>query len=152
MTLLLLRSILVFMCAMVLPSQASQQLDNELVANSKEAVSKGSFEQDAEQVFVSRKITKEKSPQPISIDLHSRPSNAIINYTRWAYSPRDQESQDDLDCDSHHNDEPLARGVITLTAKLMSTRVWYAQFPLSNHRISGWKESNALYVALNGHW
>lgn len=153
----LVRSILVFMFAVVFPSQAFVQVEispnNEYTQpQTNHAAFESEFQAELNRVLSSPNSLHIGDTPPISIDLHRRPIHANVNQIRWTYTPRDQETIDDLGFDSHNRDD-LPQYQFTLSSlKSMPAFAWYSKIILSNYRISGWKESNAFYVALNSQY
>lgn len=153
----LVRSILVFMCAVVFPSQAFVQVESNshsefTQSQTNNAVFESEFQAELNRVLSSPNALHNGDTSPISIDLHRRPIHANVNQIRWTYTPRDQESNDDLGFDPHNRDDLLQHQFTLSSLKSMPAFAWYSKVVFSNYRISGWKESNAFYVALNSQY
>ncbi len=74
-------------------------------------------------------------------------ASAILSQSRWDRAPRMR-----LD-DGHANASPLAAArvidVPSATEPLAILSSWFYQNGARSFRLAGWKETNALYVALN---
>ncbi|MGD8110107.1 hypothetical protein [Vibrio sp. TRT 17S01] len=86
---------------------------------------------------------------------HSEPKEkavAIINSNRWGEPPRSIDDHDDSlnsDADNPFDSLPLYRQYYY---PVHDFKGWTGAYFYHNHRLSGWKETNALYVALNSQY
>lgn len=145
-----------FTLAMVLPSQAFAyllQAENEASArlnyriNALLPQSKSDFQALFDQV------REEPQSEPVTKSDLAQDWLAIVNANRWLHATRfidDAESTPSIELPGF---EPAIVALFRLyklpsfyTSNALATRY------TSPNRIAGWKESNALYVALNGHF
>lgn len=110
---------------------------------------------DESQVFdfsAQNDLTEQSSP--VSESFNHRIVPAIVNLSRIQLSEimtsLDTNHGDVPHLDSH---DPAYRSLaFDLPINQWLADRLYRQFPPSSHRLSGWKETNAMYVALNSHF
>lgn len=81
---------------------------------------------------------------------HVKPScSAIVNLSRWSVSSRTLDQTDDNNTFGADTYAAKHRLSSLFTLPIYNVDYWQGDVYASNFRLSGWKESNALYVALN---
>ena len=73
---------------------------------------------------------------------------AVLSLYRGTGLPGQFNSESDAS-EVNLSDWPISDQHVDLLESLLSAFHWYATVSGASHRISGWKETNALYVALN---
>lgn len=143
------------MLAMVLPTQAVAyfaQAESDISARldrSKQA-SQSLSKAASQALFETTRDEHDSDSQPVSQSEGQVDVVAIIHLNRWGVSGRWLE-----EADNNPSDEFSAPSGSLPPRKLychpvVQTLAYWAKSDFTaNHRISGWKDSNALYVALN---
>lgn len=93
----------------------------------------------------------EKLP-PTSKSVHNDNNPAIVSMVRWGVSSRFVDEGE-----PNFIDTPVIQAAVVPSFKLhlfpnAKISGWESRPSFSNHRISGWKETNAMYVALNSQY
>ncbi|MCW8334144.1 hypothetical protein J4N42_20185 [Vibrio sp. SCSIO 43135] len=104
-----------------------------------------------EQIFIELEGQDEVSTGSVPVSESNIDVGAvgIINANRWSYSSRNSESNDTQSgADFEQFNAHLPPHKLYQLAQY-EIDFWAGDVFSSDHRISGWKESNALYVALN---
>ncbi|EGR4442521.1 hypothetical protein V9K26_002495 [Vibrio cholerae] len=133
----------------VLPSQVmAHALQNDHTAASFDSVTPQTLAIDYDKLFES--VPQPAIPSSQSHDIHS--SYAILNHSRNVTNSRVMAGcGSDVPFD-FNSDEPKLGSV----SRPQLVRVSYSNrnydFFTSTHRLAGWKESNAMYVALNSQY
>jgi hypothetical protein len=156
-TLLMLKNALAYIwlltLATVLPLQAYAHLmqSDNAIYNHPNIIS-DLADKELEYSRVAEGRGKQTDPTPTSQVNTARELVAFLNTPRW-FSPKIHidEAEPSGNSPSRHELDPTARYQIHLqptTNAIVGKPLRY----VSIYRISGWKESNALYVALNAHF
>ncbi|MFM2587143.1 hypothetical protein [Vibrio sp. TBV020] len=141
--------------AMVLPTQAFAyllQAENEASArlNYRSVGISPTSEQDFQALF--DEVRQEPQSEPVTQTDMAQDWLAIINANRWSNVTR---ALDDTEPTSNFESigfEPAVIPLYRLYKRPVYTSSQRVATQNSIHRVSGWKESNTLYVALNGHF
>lgn len=96
-------------------------------------------------------IPIEKLP-PTSKSVHSDTIPAIVSMARWSVSSRFVDEGEPTFIDTPVIQEALAASFKLHLFPIAKISGWESRPSASNHRISGWKETNAMYVALNSQY
>ncbi|MCZ4293276.1 hypothetical protein [Vibrio sinaloensis] len=145
-----------FTLAMVVPSQAFAyllQAENEASARLSYRINTllPASKSDAQALF--DEVREDSQPKPITQSEFAQDWLAIVNTNRWLHSTRFVD-----DADSSSNLElPTFEPAIVALFRLYKATCLYSTNALATRytspsRIAGWKESNALYVALNAQY
>lgn len=89
---------------------------------------------------------------PVSKSLHSDTSAAIVTASRWGVTSRVVEYDGPTFVDNTPNYDVTVAPFRLYLFPVAELAAWQARPYSSNHRISGWKETNAMYVALNSQY
>ncbi|RTZ17587.1 hypothetical protein EJ063_02035 [Vibrio aquaticus] len=141
--------------AMVLPTQAFAyllQAENEASArlSYRGANLAPTSQRDFQALF--DEVRNSSNSEPVSQSDISHDWLAIIHANRWSTLTR---GLDDTDPQSDFEPvgfEPAVTPLYRLYKQPVFTSMQRVATHRSIHRVSGWKESNALYVALNSHF
>ncbi|EEX93782.1 hypothetical protein VIOR3934_00295 [Vibrio orientalis CIP 102891 = ATCC 33934] len=141
--------------AMVLPTQAFAyllQAENEASArlSYRSLGASPSSEQDFQALF--DEVRQEPQSEPVTQSDIAQDWLAIINANRWSNVTRvldDAEPKSNLETVGF---EPAAIPLYRLYKLPVVTSTQRVSNQNAIYRVSGWKESNTLYVALNGHF
>ncbi|EGR7968431.1 hypothetical protein OTE47_000415 [Vibrio vulnificus] len=94
----------------------------------------------------------DSSPLPVSESHFKTDAAGILNAGRWNVSQREENASDTTPLmfgDGHASPDALpnvhVNVVCAIARKALQTQYHY----VANHRLAGWKETNAMYVALN---
>lgn len=143
------------MLAMVLPAQAVAyfaQAESDISARldrSKHA-SQPLSKVASQALFETTRSEQESAPQPVSQSEGLVDVVAIIHLNRWAVSGRWLEEADSTSSDVFSaTSDSLSPHKLYCHPVVQTLAYWARTDFNANHRISGWKDSNALYVALN---
>tara|TARA_Y100001956_G_scaffold53675_1_gene52394 strand:- start:2979 stop:3455 length:477 start_codon:yes stop_codon:yes gene_type:complete len=140
--------------AMVLPAQAVAylaQAESDIGARLTHSISNANqlSQADAQALFDASREEKESSSRPVSQSEGSVDVVAIINLNRWGMSGRHIDESDINETDSYLADVNQLPPHKLYCHPILAKAYWADNAFSANHRISGWKDSNALYVALN---
>lgn len=143
--------------AVVLPSQAFGYLIESETHNHAERKviqqhgEKTSLTAIVHQQPISDQQDKQTAP-PVSKSLHSDTSAAIVTASRWGVTSRVVEYDGPTFVDNTPNYDVTVAPFRLYLFPVAELAAWQARPYSSNHRISGWKETNAMYVALNSQY
>jgi len=145
-----------FTLAMVLPSQAFAyllQAENEASARLSYRINTLLPQSKSDFQALFDEVREEPQSEPVTKSDLAQDWLAIVNANRWLHTTRfidDGEASSTLELPSFE----LAIVALFRLYKLPSLESANALATryTSPHRIAGWKESNALYVALNAHY
>ena len=104
---------------------------------------------DAQALFDASRKAQDSSSSPVSQSEGTIDVVAIINLNRWGMSGRIADESDSNQAESNLADLNPSSPYKPYCHPLPANEYWVDDALTSSHRISGWKESNALYVALN---
>lgn len=140
--------------AMVLPTQAMAyftQAEDDASARLSSHATKILPQSKADYQALFEESQQENTPQqPASQSEIDADVVAIVQLNRWSLSDRHTEDGEAPGTSDGQNSGQAQLPLHTLYLyPLASSGYWVTHSFASNHRISGWKESNALYVALN---
>ncbi|USD35217.1 MULTISPECIES: hypothetical protein [Vibrio] len=140
--------------AMVLPTQAMAyftQAENDASARLSRHTTQILPQCQAGYQTLFEESQQEDTPQqPISQSEVGVDVVAILPLSRWSLSDRHTEEREAPGAsDGHYSGQAQLPLHSLYLYPLASQGYWVTHSFSSNHRISGWKESNALYVALN---
>ncbi|ASU24269.1 hypothetical protein CCZ37_17635 [Vibrio qinghaiensis] len=160
--------------AVVLPSQAFGYLIES--ETHRDAEPKVSLQRDAEKMPLTAIVDQQTLPQaiaiqqpisdqqsisvqqdkqtapPVSKSLHSDTSAAIVTASRWGVTSRVVEYDGPTFVDNTPNYDVTVAPFRLYLFPVAELVAWQARPYSSHHRISGWKETNAMYVALNSQY
>lgn len=105
----------------------------------------------SDQQSISDQQDKQTAP-PVSKSLHSDTSAAIVTASRWGVTSRVVEYDGPTFVDNTPNYDVTVAPFRLYLFPVAELAAWQARPYSSNHRISGWKETNAMYVALNSQY
>ncbi|MGB5803556.1 MAG: hypothetical protein WBH21_06030 [Vibrio anguillarum] len=105
----------------------------------------------SDQQSISDQQDKQTAP-PVSKSLHSDTSAAIVTASRWGVTSRVVEYDGPTFVDNTPNYDVTVTPFRLYLFPVAELAAWQARPYSSNHRISGWKETNAMYVALNSQY
>ncbi len=140
--------------AMVLPSQAAAyfaqaESDARRLLDNPHSTQTPSSDAAYQQLFEQSRSEQSPQSQPVSSTDDSASVVAIINAARWSLSQRTLDDREVSDADS----TPLSLSSLPpyklYCHPVLVNQYWASTSFTPNHRISGWKDTNALYVALN---
>ncbi|MBN3494014.1 MULTISPECIES: hypothetical protein [Vibrio] len=139
---------------MVLPTQAMAyftQAENEASARLAPPTTDAAPQSQADyQTLFEESQQEETSQNPVSQSEIDTDVLAIVHFNRWSLSDRhSEEGEAPGTSDGHYSSQASLPLNSLYTYSLFDNGSWVENSFTSNHRISGWKESNALYVALN---
>lgn len=145
-----------FTLAMVLPSQAFAylvQAENEASARLSYRINSFLPQSQLDLQSQFEEVKKESQSEPVTQSHFTQDWLAIVNTNRWLHSTRlidEGDSASSLDLPSF---EPAIEALFRLhkSPSLHATNALATRYS-SSSRVAGWKESNALYVALNAHY
>ncbi|WP_159653197.1 hypothetical protein [Vibrio atypicus] len=104
---------------------------------------------DSQAIFDEVRNEQQSTSQPVSQTESDSDVIAIINLSRWGMAGRHIEDGDLNELGSDTVSSSQVPPYKLYCHPLLAQAYWADRSFTSNHRISGWKESNALYVALN---
>ena len=139
---------------MVLPTQAMAyftQAENEASARLARPTTDAVPQSQADyQTLFEESQQEETSQNPVSQSEIDTDVLAIVHFNRWSLSAlHSEEGEAPGTSDGHYSSQASLPLNSLYTYSLFDNGNWVENSFTSNHRISGWKESNALYVALN---
>ncbi|NRF14618.1 hypothetical protein [Vibrio coralliilyticus] len=139
---------------MVLPTQALAyfaQAENEASARLNRHTANVLPQSQADyQTLFEESQQEETSQSPVSQSEIDTDVLAIVQFNRWSLSDRhSEEGEAPGTSDGHYSSQASLPLNSLYSYPLVQNGCWVDNSFTSNHRISGWKESNALYVALN---
>lgn len=140
--------------AMVLPAQALAylaQAESDIGSRLEQTRSKVNSlsRTDAQAMFEASRQEQQSSSRPVSQSEGSVDVVAIINLNRSSMSGRFIDESDSNEADSYLSDVNQLPPHKLYCHPVLAQAYWADDAFTANHRISGWKDSNALYVALN---
>lgn len=153
----LIKYIFFTLLAMVLPSQASAYLSQtesdvltRLSSTKPSQVLPGSI--DFQALFDQSGETQTPSSTPSSHSEFDSAAVGIINANRWSWSSRHLEDGDVPSFDGSDINSVIAPAHRLYRADIDTPHYETDSQFSQSHRIAGWKETNALYVALNSQY
>ncbi|OEE79295.1 hypothetical protein [Vibrio ordalii] len=105
----------------------------------------------SDQQSISDQQDKQTAP-PVSKSLHSDTSAAIVTASRWGVTSRVVEYDGPTFVDNTPDYDVTVAPFRLYLFPVAELAAWQARPYSSHHRISGWKETNAMYVALNSQY
>lgn len=103
--------------------------------------------------FISVSGHSQSSPaQPVTQTITNEQTQGILSSLRWNHFQRHLDEHEPSE--SFSILEPILSQHASLSRVLSSKELysWLCRDCTAKYRLSGWKESNAMYVALNGHY
>lgn len=154
MTQRLIKLLCFSLLAMVLPSQAAAffaqaESDARRLLDNPQSTQTPSSDAAYQQLFEQARSEQSPQSQPVSNTDDSANVVAIVNATRWSLSQRTLDDREVSDTDSTPLNLNSLPPYKLYSHPVLVNQYWTSTSFTSNHRISGWKDTNALYVALN---
>ncbi len=140
--------------AMVLPSQAAAYFtqndsDARRLLDNPHLTQTPSSDAAYQQLFEESRREQSSESQPVSNAGDSASVVAIINAARWSLSQRTLDDREISDADSTSFNVNSLPPYKLYCHPVLVNQYWASRSFTCNYRISGWKDTNALYVALN---